>query len=51
VPAFALGGLKPAHMDLAWGHGGQGLAMISGIWDAEDPAEAVRSAYASSLQM
>jgi 8-oxo-dGTP diphosphatase len=49
APAFALGGLKPAHMGLAWSHGGQGLAMISGIWDAEDPAEAVRRAYATIM--
>jgi 8-oxo-dGTP diphosphatase len=42
APAYALGGVKPHHLKLAWHHGGQGLAMISGIWDAADPAEAVR---------
>jgi 8-oxo-dGTP diphosphatase len=42
APAYALGGVKPHHLRLAWHYGGQGLAMISGIWDAADPAEAVR---------
>jgi 8-oxo-dGTP diphosphatase len=42
APAYALGGVKPHHLRLAWHYGGQGLAMISGIWDAADPAEAMR---------
>jgi len=42
APAYALGGVKPHHLRLAWHYGGQGLAMISGIWDAANPAEAVR---------
>ncbi len=49
APAYALGGLSPAHMALAWNQGGQGLAMVSGLWDAEDPTEAVRRACAPLL--
>ncbi len=46
APAYALGGVKPHHLRLACHYGGQGLAMISGIWDAADPADAVRCTLA-----
>lgn len=45
VPVYALGGLNPSHMPLALRHGGQGIAMVSGIWNAIDPVAAVQRAY------
>lgn len=45
IPVYALGGMQPGHMDQAWEAGGQGLAMISGIWNAADPGAAVRRCY------
>jgi thiamine monophosphate synthase len=32
VPVFALGGMRPALLETAWGHGAQGLAAIRGLW-------------------
>lgn len=46
IPVYALGGLEPQHLNLAWKAGGQGLAMIRGVWDATDPVAAVRSCLA-----
>lgn len=45
VPVYALGGMQPGHMDQAWEAGGQGIAMISGIWNAPEPGAAVRRCY------
>jgi 8-oxo-dGTP diphosphatase len=47
IPIYALGGLDPRHLNLAWKAGGQGLAMIRGVWDAADPAAAVARCLAS----
>jgi 8-oxo-dGTP diphosphatase len=41
-PVYALGGMRPSHLSMAWAHGGQGIAMVSGVWDADDPASIVR---------
>ncbi len=32
VPVFALGGMRPALLETAWGHGAQGIAAIRGLW-------------------
>lgn len=42
-PVYALGGLGPRDLLTAWEHGAQGLAMISAVWGALDPAGVVRS--------
>ena len=36
MPVYALGGMRTEHLSMARDAGAQGLAMISGIWDAED---------------
>lgn len=41
LPAFALGGLGPADRPTAWAAGSQGIAAISAIWYAPDPAAVV----------
>ena len=41
LPVYALGGMRPSDLSVARDAGAQGLAMISGIWDAPDPAAAV----------
>jgi 8-oxo-dGTP diphosphatase len=33
LPAYALGGLGPTHLPLAWRSGAQGIAAIRGLWD------------------
>ncbi len=38
MPVYALGGMQPGHLRVAWHHGSQGIAMLSGIWSAPDPA-------------
>lgn len=42
VPVFALGGLKPMDAGEALRHGAAGIAVLSGIAGAEDPARAAR---------
>lgn len=42
LPVYALGGLGPGDLPRAQKAGAQGIAMISGIWEAPSPAEAVR---------
>ncbi|HEY7841078.1 MAG TPA: Nudix family hydrolase [Gammaproteobacteria bacterium] len=41
LPVYALGGITPADLETARRNGAHGLAMIGGIWSAEDPAAAV----------
>ena len=36
MPVYALGGMRAEHLSMARDAGAQGLAMISGVWDAED---------------
>lgn len=43
IPVYALGGMLPAHMSTSWQAGGQGLAMVSGVWNSPDPAGVVRA--------
>lgn len=38
MPVYALGGLRVSDMETAVSAGAQGVAMISEIWDADDPA-------------
>ena len=33
IPVYAIGGLRPGDVELAWRHGGHGVAMIRGAWD------------------
>ncbi|MGH8626643.1 MAG: Nudix family hydrolase [Gammaproteobacteria bacterium] len=47
VPVFALGGLEPKHMAQAWRCGAQGIAAIRSVWQAPDPAAAVRACLES----
>jgi len=42
IPVYALGGMLPMHMDMAWESGAQGIAMLSGIWSSNKPAEVIR---------
>jgi 8-oxo-dGTP diphosphatase len=41
LPVYAVGGVSPADMAMARRNGAYGLAMIGGIWSANDPAGAV----------
>lgn len=36
LPVYALGGMTPADMTMAWQHGGQGVGVMRGVWDDED---------------
>ena len=42
IPIYALGGMLPMHMEMAWKNGAQGIAMLSGIWSSNKPAEVIR---------
>ncbi|HSR63292.1 MAG TPA: Nudix family hydrolase [Gammaproteobacteria bacterium] len=42
VPVYALGGMNSSHLQKAWRHGAQGIAMLSGVWASASPAERVR---------
>jgi 8-oxo-dGTP diphosphatase len=37
-PVYALGGMEPQHLALAWAHGAQGIAAIRSLWYAEHVA-------------
>lgn len=41
-PVYALGGISPGELDEAHAHGAHGIAMISGIWHANDPVAALK---------
>jgi 8-oxo-dGTP diphosphatase len=43
MPVYALGGMQPGDMTTAWDNGAQGLAMISGIWNSDDPRSVLQS--------
>ena len=45
VPVYALGGLGPQDLAAARRAGAWGVAMISAIWSAPDPAAAVRAGF------
>jgi 8-oxo-dGTP diphosphatase len=38
LPVYALGGLVPADLPMAWAHGAQGIAAIRGLWREQNPA-------------
>ena len=38
VPVYALGGMRPEHLDPAYQHGAQGIA-VRGVWSSVKPAE------------
>ena len=42
VPVYALGGMLPVHMNKAWNNGAQGIAMLSGVWSSDKPADVIR---------
>lgn len=42
MPVYALGGMQPRHMRTAWRNGAQGVAMLSGVWGAANPAGIIR---------
>jgi 8-oxo-dGTP diphosphatase len=46
MPIYALGGLTPADLPAARRAGARGVALISSIWSAADPALVVRAALA-----
>ena len=37
MPVYALGGVDPGHLALAWEHGAQGIAAIRGLWPDRSP--------------
>ncbi len=43
MPVYALGGMRAEHLSMARDAGAQGLAMISGVWDAEDMEGVINS--------
>lgn len=43
VPVYALGGMQASHLDIAKTAGGQGIAMLSGIWSSPDPVSLIRA--------
>ena len=42
IPIFALGGMHPKHIKIAWRHGAQGVAIQSSIWSADNPASVIK---------
>ena len=42
IPVYALGGMLPENMSKAWNNGAQGIAMLSGVWSSNMPAEVIR---------
>ena len=42
VPVYALGGMLPADLNMAFKHGAHGIAMISGVYNARNPVDAVK---------
>lgn len=47
MPVYALGGMRPVDMETSLMSRAQGLAMISAVWSATDPAAAVRACLRS----
>lgn len=43
IPVYALGGMQPQHLPRAWEEGAQGVAMLSAVWHAADPAQVIRA--------
>lgn len=51
MPVYALGGMRSHHAAEARRRGAQGMAMLSGLWQAADPAAAVRECLAATVQL
>ena len=51
VPVYALGGLGPRDLPAAHRAGAWGVAMISAIWSAPDPAAAIHAGLASATEI
>ncbi|MCY9657654.1 DUF561 domain-containing protein [Paenibacillus chondroitinus] len=49
IPVIAIGGITPARVRPVLAAGASGIAVMSGIWEADDPLEAVK-AYIRELQ-
>ena len=45
IPIYALGGMQPEDLQTAWNHGAQGIAMLSGVWSSNKPAEIIRNCF------
>jgi 8-oxo-dGTP diphosphatase len=45
IPVYALGGMLPEDLQQAWHCGAQGVAMLSGVWSSDEPAEIVRGCF------
>lgn len=43
LPTYAIGGQRVEHLSVARGAGAQGLAMISGVWDAPNPDAVIQA--------
>ncbi len=43
IPVYALGGMQPQHLPQAWDGGAQGVAMLSAVWQADDPGAVVKA--------
>ncbi|MCT2534271.1 thiazole tautomerase TenI [Aquibacillus koreensis] len=50
IPIIAIGGIKPNHVPQILKAGAKGIAIMSGILEAEDPLEAVK-AYTDKLEL
>ncbi len=48
-PVYALGGMSPLDTRTAWEHGAQGVALISALWQAPEPAESLAEAMSSQF--
>jgi 8-oxo-dGTP diphosphatase len=51
VPVYALGGLGPRDLSTARQAGAWGVAMISAIWSAPDPAAAIRAGFGAEFEI
>lgn len=49
IPIIAIGGMRPERVSSVLEAGASGIAVMSGIWEAEDPLAAVK-AYANELE-
>ncbi|NRF90917.1 thiamine phosphate synthase [Paenibacillus frigoriresistens] len=49
IPIIAIGGMRPERVSSVLEAGASGIAVMSGIWEAEDPLAAVK-AYAKELE-
>jgi 8-oxo-dGTP diphosphatase len=51
IPVYALGGVTPGDMAVARRNGAQGLAMIDGVWSAQDPVAAVAACRTAGVSV